>query len=45
MVEKNNDLVVKNDDLRRLHDQKTDLSAKLMIKSFIFLSEIRRNSK
>ena len=41
-MEKNNDLTEKNHDLKKMHDDKTELSAKLMIKSFIFCSEVRR---
>ena len=41
-MEKNNELQVKNDDLKKLHDHKTELSAKLMIKSFIFMTEIKK---
>lgn len=38
----NVDLTAKNEDLKKQHDQKTDLASKLMVKAFIAFSELRR---
>jgi hypothetical protein len=40
-VEKNNELLTKNEDLKKTHDRKTDMVGKLITKNFVIMSGLR----